>query len=81
MEKIKARIDFDLDYLRDWSPQVDFYIVAKTAWNWIVRGFSVEIRLGERALRGSGIAVVTGGSRSADDCTERALECLLIRFL
>lgn len=30
LEKMQARIDFDLDYLRNWSLQLDFYIVLKT---------------------------------------------------
>ena len=32
VEKMKARVDCDLDYLRNWSLQLDIYIVAKTAW-------------------------------------------------
>jgi len=32
LDKMSARIDHDLDYLRNWSPRLDFYIIAKTAW-------------------------------------------------
>ena len=30
VEKMKARIEFDLNYLRAWSLQMDFWILAKT---------------------------------------------------
>jgi putative colanic acid biosynthesis UDP-glucose lipid carrier transferase len=30
LEKMQARIDFDLDYLRNWSLQLDSYIIFKT---------------------------------------------------
>jgi putative colanic acid biosynthesis UDP-glucose lipid carrier transferase len=30
LEKMKARIDHDIDYLRNWSPRLDIYIVLKT---------------------------------------------------
>lgn len=30
LEKMQARIDFDLDYLRNWSLQLDFFIIFKT---------------------------------------------------
>jgi putative colanic acid biosynthesis UDP-glucose lipid carrier transferase len=32
LEKMKARIDYDLDYLRNWSLQFDLYIIARTVW-------------------------------------------------
>jgi putative colanic acid biosynthesis UDP-glucose lipid carrier transferase len=34
---MKARIDYDLDYLRNWSLRLDLYIIAKTAWT-ILKG-------------------------------------------
>ncbi|MDD2657935.1 MAG: undecaprenyl-phosphate glucose phosphotransferase [Candidatus Pacebacteria bacterium] len=30
LEKMKARIDFDLDYLRNWTPMLDIKIIIKT---------------------------------------------------
>ena len=32
LEKMKARIDYDLEYLRNWSLRLDLYIIAKTVW-------------------------------------------------
>jgi putative colanic acid biosynthesis UDP-glucose lipid carrier transferase len=32
LEKMKARIEADLGYLRDWSLQLDLFILARTAW-------------------------------------------------
>lgn len=31
LDKMKARIDYDIEYLRNWSPKLDIYIVLKTA--------------------------------------------------
>lgn len=30
LDKMKARIDYDIDYLRNWSPKLDVYIILKT---------------------------------------------------
>ncbi|MDI1309681.1 MAG: undecaprenyl-phosphate glucose phosphotransferase [Methylotenera sp.] len=30
LDKMKARIDYDLEYLRNWSPKLDIYIIFKT---------------------------------------------------
>jgi len=30
LDKMKARIDYDIDYLRNWSPKLDMYIIVRT---------------------------------------------------
>lgn len=32
VEKMKARIDYDLEYLRNWSLRFDLYIILRTIW-------------------------------------------------
>ena len=32
LDKMKARIDFDLDYLRNWTLRLDLYIIVRTVW-------------------------------------------------
>src|SRR3979490_1587995 len=32
LDKMAARIEYDLDYLRNWSLRLDLYIIAKTVW-------------------------------------------------
>jgi putative colanic acid biosynthesis UDP-glucose lipid carrier transferase len=32
LDKMKARVDYDLDYLRNWSLRLDLSVIAKTVW-------------------------------------------------
>jgi putative colanic acid biosynthesis UDP-glucose lipid carrier transferase len=32
LDKMKARVDYDLDYLRNWSLRLDLLIIARTVW-------------------------------------------------
>lgn len=32
LEKMAGRIEYDLDYLRNWSLRLDLYIIARTVW-------------------------------------------------
>jgi putative colanic acid biosynthesis UDP-glucose lipid carrier transferase len=31
VEKMRARIEYDIDYLKNWSLRLDFYILLRTA--------------------------------------------------
>lgn len=32
LDKMRARIEYDIDYLRNWSTKLDIYIIFKTIW-------------------------------------------------
>lgn len=32
LDKMQARIDYDIEYVRNWSPKLDSYIILKTIW-------------------------------------------------
>jgi putative colanic acid biosynthesis UDP-glucose lipid carrier transferase len=32
LEKMQARVDYDIAYLRNWTPGLDIYIILKTVW-------------------------------------------------
>jgi putative colanic acid biosysnthesis UDP-glucose lipid carrier transferase len=32
LDKMQARVDYDLDYLRNWSLRLDTFIIFKTLW-------------------------------------------------
>jgi hypothetical protein len=59
---MKARIDYDLDYLRNWSLALDLYIIAKTAWI-VLKGENAHYRMRVAA----GVRAITGRSRSRSD--------------
>ena len=41
LEKMKGRIDLDLDYLRNWSLRLDLLIIAKTVWV-VIQGYNAR---------------------------------------
>jgi len=41
VDKMKSRIDFDLDYLRNWSLRLDLFIIVKTVWV-VLRGINAH---------------------------------------
>ena len=38
LEKMQERIDYDIAYLRNWSPRLDIYIILKTIWVVFLKG-------------------------------------------
>ena len=38
LDKMQARVDYDLEYLRNWSPRLDIYIIIKTVWVVFIKG-------------------------------------------
>lgn len=38
LDKMSARVDYDIEYLRNWSLKLDFYIVMKTVWEVFLKG-------------------------------------------
>jgi putative colanic acid biosynthesis UDP-glucose lipid carrier transferase len=32
LEKMRLRVEYDLEYLRHWSPVLDLQIIARTVW-------------------------------------------------
>ena len=41
LEKMKGRIDLDLDYLRNWSLRLDLLIIARTVWV-VIQGYNAR---------------------------------------
>ena len=37
LEKMAARVEYDLEYLRNWSLRLDLLIIARTVWT-VLRG-------------------------------------------
>jgi putative colanic acid biosynthesis UDP-glucose lipid carrier transferase len=41
LDKMRARLEHDLDYLRKWSLRLDLYIIARTVWA-VLRGHNAH---------------------------------------